>query len=610
MSKTHYTISFLPFKRSCTAIEGSSLLECAARTGISINIPCSGLGTCGKCKIKIISGKADPTDADLRTFDKSEIKNGYRLACQLKISDNLIVYIPQTSLLAGKFQILTESTDVDPEVASPVTKTYIELAGPQHENNASDIELIKDKLGPIEVELEMLRRLPAILRKTGFKGTAVTIEGELVDFQEGDTSKLCYGAAFDIGTTTIVGKLIDLNTGKELSICSNINPQVAFGDDVLSRIEYSSRNAENLKEISEIIRLCINEMITDLAQNAGIPYRNIYEVCIAGNTTMEHLFCGISPQALGQVPFTPAFRGPLVISSKTLGLPINDKGRVYVFPIIGGFVGGDTVACILASRLWEEKQPVLLIDIGTNGEIVLINQGKISAASTAAGPALEGARLSCGTRAAAGAIDKVVFNSDIDINVIGDIEPRGICGSAAIDLIASLLNLGVVDQGGRLLAKDELPDTIPAAIRSRISLDQAGQTRFVIAKDYSGQNLYLTQKDVRELQLAIGAIRAGINIMLKKAGLQITDINKIYLAGGFGCYIRGENAQMCGLIPSLSSKQSIACIGNASLAGAKWALLSSDARVTAEVTARKVQHVELSQDMDFQMEFAAAMIFP
>lgn len=392
-----------------------------------------------------------------------------------------------------------------------------------------------------------------------------------------------FGVAVDVGTTTLAASLVNLKNGSEIAVTGDINPQISFGDDVISRIKYAASGGKNTAKLQKAIVGQINAMINRLCGQGGVDKKNIYEITIAGNTTMEHLVCGIDPAALGQLPFEPVYRGANAVNAAELKLEINDKGIVYVLPIVGGFIGGDISAGMLAVDLLSQPQPVLMIDVGTNGEIVLANNGKIMAASTAAGPAFEGARISCGMRAAAGAIEKVkLAGGDCIYNVIGNVEPAGICGSGLIDVTAELLNAGIVDSSGRMNRRE-----------------------FIVAG-----KIKITQNDIRQIQLAVGAIRAGINIILKKAGIKAADLKKVFIAGGFGSFIRRNNAQRIGLLPAEVSHEKISFVGNTSLAGAKLALLSIKARQRAEGLAKQTEHIELSADSDFQNEFANAMIFP
>ncbi len=410
----------------------------------------------------------------------------------------------------------------------------------------------------------------------------------------------CFGVAIDLGTTTLAASLINLQDGTETAVTGGLNPQVACGDDVISRIKHAADRA-GLDELQRLVIGQINEIIDQLCEQGRIERQDIYEITIAGNTTMEHLVCGIDPSPLGQMPFKPSWRGANTLKASELKIDINPDGIVYLFPIIGGFVGGDIASDILAADILNQPQPVLLVDVGTNGEIVLVNDNKIMAASTAAGPAFEGARISCGMRAENGAIEQVKFNGDCVYGVIGNVGPKGICGSGLIDITAELLNAGVVDYTGRINPSPQAA----TKIAQRIIVDESGQPAFVVEK-----NIEITQQDIRQIQLAVGAIRAGINIMLKKAGIKAADLKKILIAGGFGSFIRRNHAQQIGLLPVGIDHQIISFIGNSSLAGAKLALLSVKARQKAQEFAAKAQHIELSADSDFQNEFASAMIFP
>ena len=355
-------------------------------------------------------------------------------------------------------------------------------------------------------------------------------------------------------------------------------------------------------------------MIDEVCIEAKVHRDTVYEIAVSGNTTMEHLLCGMDVRQLGQVPFVPAFARGLLVPAAELGVAIAPRGAAYIFPVIGGFVGGDTVAGILSARLTELESPVLMVDIGTNGEIVLVHDGEILASSTAAGPAFEGARITCGMRATRGAIEKVVFGEDgLRLSVIGNAPPIGLCGSGLIDLAAECLRAGIVSEVGRLLPPDELPESAPEWLAERVSLGSDGKVELLLAAGSGAardSRVVLTERDVRELQLATGAIRAGVRILCKQAGVKTGDLKLVLIAGGFGSFIRRSNAQRIGLLPEDVGRERIHYVGNTSLKGSRWALVSTPARKRAEEFARRARHVELSQDMDFQMEFAEAMIFP
>lgn len=614
MSDNQVRVTFEPTGRSVSVLPGTKVLEAAALAGLTVSTPCGGQGVCGKCRIQVVQGAKPAEPGKHGPLTEPELKQGWRMGCQTFISSAAVINLPESSLFGVGQQILAQRQQgAAKEVLPAVRKLYVELTEPTMHDNDPDLLRLEKKIGPVKVGLDMLRRLPHLLRANGFKGTAVLTDHNLIDFQPGDTTSRCHGMAFDIGTTTIVGSLLDLCSGRELSIVSAVNPQVSFGDDVLSRIRHSGSCDGGLDQLRKIVLGAVNELIDKACKEAGISRQDILEISFAGNTTMQHLLCGIDPTQLGQVPFTPSHHRGLLLRAADLDLPIHPGAAAYVFPVIGGFVGGDTVAGLLASRLPELEGPVLMVDIGTNGEIVLAHQGAMFAASTAAGPAFEGARISCGMRATNGAIEKVIIDSDVHVSTIGSTKPIGLCGSGLIDLAAGMLRSGLLTPEGRLLPKDELPASLGEGLASRVRSDAQGQVEFVlVAKGEHDATAEVTvnQRDFRELQLASGAIRAGIRILCSQAGLATADLNRVLIAGGFGSFIRRSHAQRIGLLPTDVHHEKIHYVGNASLDGAKWALLSTQQRQRAESYASQALHVELSQSMDFQMEFAEAMIFP
>ena len=496
---------------------------------------------------------------------------------------------------------------------SAVRKIYVELTAPSRSDNKPDLDRLGEQIGEYKIGLNQLRRLPKLLRDNDFKGTVVLLDHNFIDFEAGNTTTQCYGAAFDLGTSTIVGSLLDLCKGAELEINARINPQVSYGDDVLSRIKHASSCNDCLQQLHSDVITSINDMIENMCQNKDIVREQIYEVVIAGNTTMEHLLCGIEPSGLSKAPFVPVHSKGLMFSASELGISVNPRGLVYLFPIIGGFVGGDITAGILLTNLTSRANSYLLVDVGTNGEIVLAKYGSIWAASTAAGPALEGARISCGMRATHGAIEKVIFDEDVCYSTFGNATPVGICGSGLIDLAAELLKSEILSTNGRLLPDDEIPSEVPKAIKRRLRKNEDGQIEFVVyeqPEERRDLKVAVTQQDIRELQLAVGAIRAGVEIILRRTNTKVGEIEKIFIAGGFGSFIRRANAQKIGLIPNSVPHDRISFIGNSSLDGAQLALLSTDARKRAEEIARTVSHVQLSLDKDFQIAYIDAMIFP
>ncbi len=480
----------------------------------------------------------------------------------------------------------------------------------------------------------MVRELPRRLREAHFQGTAVLDRDRLIDFEPGNTEWDSFGVAIDLGTTTLVAALLDLATGRQVRIASRLNPQTRFGDDVLTRIlmarrrEGLSPRRDGLEQLQRLVAEALDEMIGELCDATGIARRQVYHATLAGNTTMQQIFCGIDPGPLGEVPFVAAVRQGLAFPAAEGGLGIHPRGRVYVLPIIGAFVGGDIVGGILATGLADCTSPTLLIDIGTNGEIVLAADGKLTATSTAAGPAFEGARIAQGMRASHGAIEKVVVNQRLHVHVIGHVPPVGLCGSALIDATAELLRHGLVSPQGRLLPPEELPQGVLPDLARRIEVRDPAHTSgplplvsapggpeiaFVLADAPAaggGMKVALTDRDLREVQLASGAIRAGIELLLKRHGLGPKDLDRVLLAGGFGNYIRRGNALRIGLLPPGIEPSRIRYQGNTSLAGARLACLSARCQEACEELAARTEHVNLSLEPNFADTFADAMLFP
>lgn len=614
MKRQEYKIIFEPTGRQVYALPGTILLEAAAQAGLILQTPCGGAGRCGKCRLKVVSGACPPSANCRAVLGAPDVEQGYRLACHAKIHGDLVVEVPFTSLFESQQQILTQTAGEAMELSPAISKRFVELDMPSQADARSDVERLRAVVPPLvfnPVGIRMLRLLPGIFRRQGFRGTAVIVDGELVDVEPGDTSGRCYGVAVDIGTTTLVGTLVNLKTGLDMGVEAKINPQTSYGDDVISRIRKCREDAKGLAQLQRVVIGAINDIVDELVRAAGIDRAHIYEIVLAGNTTMQQIVCGIDPSALGELPFVPVFTDAPDLDASDLGLDINLCGKVYVFPQIGGFVGGDTVAGIVASRLDRGTETVLFVDIGTNGEIVLAHKGQLMATSVAAGPAFEGARISCGMRATNGAIEKVVMNGDLCINVIGNTRPAGLCGSGLIDAVAELLRNGLLDPTGRLRTPDEVPAATAPALRKRL-LEQDGRVDFLLAgktETVSGKSLLLTQRDVREMQLASAAIRAGISILLELAGLKPMDLSRVLLAGAFGNFIRRNHARRIGLLPPIPCDR-IRFIGNASAMGAKRALLSVAEKQAASAVARATRHVDLSLSPEFQAAFSSAMLFP
>ena len=611
MTSESVTVTLQPSGKRVKLEKDDCLMEALLVAGIALNTPCGGNGTCGKCMVRVVSGEVHPSTSSKAFLGQPRIDRGERLACQDVVITDCVVEIPKESLLVFDQQILVSDSAQPMTLETGLSKRYLIIAAPALSDPISDLDRIQRTLGPVTVRHSLLRTISRTLRTADWKVTALVSDGRLLDLEAGDTSAKLFGVAFDIGTTTIVGTLVDLLTGKECGVSPSTNPQISIGEDVIARIQYAREKNDGLIELQRIVIGTLNDIIVQLCNRHAIQPQDVYEVSIAGNTTMQQIALGLDPSALGEIPFPPVFEQHRTVSATEIGLGINLSGRIYAFGQIGGFVGGDTVAGMVACRIDTHKKPVLLVDIGTNGEIVLAANGKLLAASTAAGPAFEGARISQGMRAMSGAIEKVEIDTDVRISVIGNQKPTGLCGTALIDSVAELLRIGVIDMMGRIVSPAELPETFPPALRSRL-IEDDGQFDFVLvhtADSGLAEPIVLRQKDIRELQLANGAIRAGISILISMAGITPDDLEAVLLAGAFGNYIRAANALRIGLFPAVPLEK-IRFIGNAASHGAKLALLSMSERAYGEELRKKTVHVNLSLNQEFQNEYGMAMIFP
>jgi uncharacterized 2Fe-2S/4Fe-4S cluster protein (DUF4445 family) len=621
-------ITFLPDKKNIEVNQGTTALEALERAGINIDTPCAGKGICGKCKILINKGITTATPIEEELLSEEEIKKGFRLACQAKLFKDSIIEVPSEIRLDFKRVFSSNSkgdihrTKNNFSLESNLKKVFLDLEKPSLDDQRSDWERIKDGLSlkkienisNLKISVQILKKIPILIRKADFKITVTICNDEIIDLESGNTAKKSYGIAFDIGTTTVVGYLIDLGSGEELSAVAKTNPQVIHGDDVISRIGFAQQPKSGLEKLQKEVVNTLNEIIRETTQKAKIDKCNIYEAVMVGNTCMHHLFLGINPINLAPSPYIPVIKESLSLKVKDIpGLSLNPTANIYMLPNISAFVGADILAGILSTSMWREDKTVLFVDLGTNGEIVLSYKGKLWSCSAAAGPAFEGSRISSGMRAAKGAIDKVkIDNKFITYKVIEDGKIRGICGSGLIDLIAELLKLGLINKSGKLIDREEGNFELSEEIRKRI-INIKGQkgNKFLLVKGKETENgkpIYLTQRDIREVQLAKAAIFAGIKILLKELNIPLRDIQEIFLAGAFGNFIDKKSAVRIGLIPDLPLKK-IESVGNAAGRGAEITLCSNKMRELSQEISKKVKYVELSSRPDFQEEFIKAMIF-
>jgi len=605
-----FTVTFLPDYGSVTVVPGTPLLEAARDLGLRLQSPCGGQGRCGKCLVQVPSGVDDPTPVEMRILSPAQLGDGWRLACQTRVVADTLVTVPESSL-AIEHRIMVEGAEREVLVEPNVRKISLRLAAPSVDDPRADLDRVIEALGEGALppsRLEPLQDLPGLLRAGGYAVTAVLADGRLAAVEAGDTTEQTYGLAVDVGTTTVVTYLCHLPTGAAVAVASDLNSQAQYGDDVISRIQAATGDPEDLRGLNRAIIAVINDLVVRACHEAGVPPDSIYEIAVVGNTCMSHLLLGVSPAGLGTVPFVPSFRSAQTVRAADLGIDISPYGSVYVAPNIGSFVGADTVGVMLASEFDRGDGLRIAVDIGTNGEIVVAKGGELYACSTAAGPAFEGAKISCGMRASLGAIDAVRIDGDVDCHVIGDVRPRGLCGSGLVDVIAELVRVGAVAETGRMLTREEA-SSLPEKVRGRLAENENGM-EFVLARAdeaYASEPITLTARDVRETQLAKAAIYGGMELMLHQVGAEPGDVEQLLLAGAFGNYIRLESALAIGLIPSVAAER-IASIGNAAGVGARLMLCSLSERRRAQEIARSTRHVELSEGEGFYDRFADAMM--
>ncbi len=598
-------VSLLPFKRVLICEKNSLLKDVLEKTNIKISFPCGGKGICGKCRVKIKGELFSPSEKEKELLS-SLLKDGLRLACQTKIKGDIEVEIPISSFTPS-LRILTQGEEEKLPIDSFIKKIYFSLPPPSLKDQVSDITRLKKSLSKqgftsVNFRFDVIKKIPQIIREGKFNITTVLDGKKIIDIEKGDTRGKKFGLAFDIGTTSLVGILLDLTTGEKLATSSILNPQFSLGGDVISRISYIQSNSNGLKLLQSRVVGGINKIIEDITKTTKVKKENIYKACFVGNTVMQHLFLGINPLNLALYPYVPVVQDSVEVKASCLGIKINPLANLYVFPNIAAFVGGDTVGVILATQVYKNKdnEIILAVDIGTNGEIILAKKKHLIAASTAAGPAFEGARISHGMMAQRGAIEKVKLEKGkVIIGTIGGEKPQGICGSGLVDLISELYSEGIITPSGRMAP----PEKINKFWRKRL-IKKDTITRFTLTEGDSP--IYLSQRDIREFQLAKGAIYAGIKILLKEFNVKEEQVSQVLLAGAFGNYINIKNAQKLHLIPDFPNAK-VKNIGNAAIMGSMKALLSKKFREEAEEIPNLVDYVEIAAEPEFQNILAEAM---
>lgn len=581
---------------------GVTLFDAASWNGIAIDSTCGGHGTCKKCRIQIIEDPPAPSDLDIRAYTPEELRNGWRLACRAIATQDTAVHVPP---LTTRPKAATVGVGRQVILRPAVTKRYLELTEPTLSDQRTDAERVLAELDDIEprVELAVLRTLGKALRDSDWKVTAVVVDDVLVAVEPGDTTDRKYGIAFDLGTTTVVATLLDLNTGTPVAVESMLNKQQPFGADVITRISATMMDPGNLDKLQRLAQDTLAELTHSVCTTGGVRPEHVYEVALASNATMAHLVLGIDPEPLGMAPFIMSARLLPEIGASDLGLDLAERARAVVFPAFGAYVGGDITAGLLASGMDRDSRIRLFVDIGTNCEIVLGNRDWLLATAAPAGPAFEGAAIRCGMRAADGAIEVVTMTPDgLELKVIGDVEPRGLCGSGLVDAVTGLVSAGLLDASGRFVPQDAAREMAPG-LADRLTT--VGQERvFMLTED-----IYLSQRDVRELQFAKAAIATGWRILLEEAGLAEEDVKQVLLAGSFGSYLSPSSAIRIGLVPAVGVRRVVSA-GNVAGEGAKMALLSLRERAGALALLEEVRYVELSDRGDFNDRFVEQLSFP
>lgn len=623
-------IDFEPISRRLYVSKESSIYELLNEINIPIRSVCGGLGKCGKCKILVQKGHEyliGPTSNEQNLINETEIENGWRLACETKIkisikpqltkaqTPQIRIFLP-SQLLLEDFKILTSGISKSIKLQPTIEKIFLKVKKPSLEEPNADFERIEKEIIPkiknfkknnkISIDFNILNDIPNILRKNHHKITSVLWNNSnIIACEPGNTIESNFGIAFDIGTTTIVGYLLNLNNSKIYAVDSKLNSQTAYGEDLITRLTYIKENKENLNKLNSAVINDLNEIISNLCRKANIKPSHVYEATVVGNSVMHHIFLGLDPVNIGLSPFIPVIQKDLNVKAEKLRLKISKNGNVYTAPIIAGFVGADTIGVILSSQIYNERPLTLTIDIGTNGEIIIGNRNGLFVGSCAAGSALEGAHIDDGMRAAAGAIDTIKIdtqNLDVSYTTIKNKKPMGICGSGLVDGIAEMLKSKIITRSGNF--NRELID------QERFIKKDKEIKFIIVGKEETsiGKEISISQSDVRQIQMAKAAFYSGMRIILSHLRKSL-NIEQIFLAGAFGNYINAHNAKFIGMIPDIHDNK-IFQIGNAAGIGAQHCLLNKNLRNKAQSLLSKIKYVEIAVEKNFQKEYVEAMYFP
>lgn len=622
-----HKVTFLPEAKEVEVEDGVTLLQAAGQAEVNLDALCGGEGLCGECRVRVVSGNARADKHAIGFFSRDELESGYVLACQTTVEDDLTVEVPVKSRLEGE-SILTEGIPIsysqpekvflhkrpdDPAAFFEplVGKAYLELPEPTLTDNIADIDRVTRELRKTvrdtdyEISLACLRDLATRLRQHQWKVTVTHGRhdriGRILDIQGGDTTDRQYGLAIDVGTTTVVAQLVDLRTGNVLGVEGSHNQQARYGEDVISRMVFACGRG-SIEPVHEAVIANINSLVEAIARDKNIATEDIIGIVAAGNTTMSHFLLSLMPCNIRLEPYVPtATIYPQVLAGE-LGLNIHPQGIVEVMPSVASYVGGDIVAGVLATSLADKPEVKCLIDVGTNGEIVVGNNEWLVCCSASAGPAFEGGGARSGMRATRGAIQKIGINDgQVSYQTIGKAKPRGICGSGFIDAIYEMVRNGIIDQQGRL----NLSDT-----DRRIIVED--DPRYILAfpeETETGEPVTISEAEIGNLIKSKGAVFAAIKSLVDYVGLSFDQLDTIYVAGGFGSSLDIPKAVAIGLLPDIDTGR-IQFVGNSSVMGARMALLSGPAFEKAIDIARKMTNIELSNYPPFMNEFVAALFLP
>lgn len=600
MSTLH--LHFPTSGKTITAQPGDNLLEKIIDADIAIDNACNGMGSCGKCRVKLDRATAPaPLDDELRLLEPDEIKDGVRLACLHELHAHLTLEVVGEKEGRDTVRVLEDGLAINADVeGSSLEKIYLELPEPTLEDNETDAQRLSSRAGAPFYSgtiLNTLRKLPGALRQGRYKVTVVLYNGEIIDVEAGDTTTHLYGAAVDIGTTTVVVSIVNLNTKKEIGSAAGVNGQRSFGQDVISRIQYAEEGGQ--EQLRTLIIDQLNKLTEQAAATAKVTPENIYEIAIAANSTMLHLLLGVSAASLSAAPYQAVFRQDVAIRADDAGLKIAGSGILYLLPSVSSYVGADIVAGVIATDMHRADEPALLVDIGTNGEIIFGSKEGFVACSCAAGPAFEGMNISCGSVAINGSIEAVRINpGKVEIKTIGHAPANGICGSGIVDVVAQLVQNSIVQSNGRFSKE--------AATLYGDRLRNEGGQKFNLTEDGS---VYISQKDVRQVQLAKGAISSAIEVLLRELGERSARIQHVYIAGAFGKHLNVGSLALLGMIPPAFAHK-VSFVGNTSKTGAVKCLLSRRYKEEALAILDHTKYLELSVYPGYETLFVESISFP